>query len=70
MASCATQLVTSCSNIVLSAAALYNSVKLFQNHRAPSVGLFLLGLSAALCILRPSSSYLISLQRDAEWAGC
>uniref|UniRef100_A0A3Q1ISW3 Uncharacterized protein n=1 Tax=Anabas testudineus TaxID=64144 RepID=A0A3Q1ISW3_ANATE len=39
-----------------------------QDHRAPSVGLFLLGLSAAFNILHPSSSYLISLQKEAEWA--
>ncbi|XP_068591595.1 transmembrane protein 276-like [Cebidichthys violaceus] len=39
------------------------------DHRAPSVGLFLLGLSAAVCILLPSSSYLTSIQREAEWAG-
>lgn len=30
------------------------------------MGLFLLGLSAAVCSLPPSSSYL---QREAEWAG-
>lgn len=40
-----------------------------QDHRAPSVGFFLLGLSAALCILHPSSSYITSIQREAEWAG-
>lgn len=40
-----------------------------QNHRGPSVGFFLLGLSAALCIVHASSSTLTSLQRDAEWAG-
>uniref|UniRef100_A0A3Q3GHT3 Uncharacterized protein n=1 Tax=Labrus bergylta TaxID=56723 RepID=A0A3Q3GHT3_9LABR len=39
-----------------------------QDHRAPSVGLFLLGLSAALCLLHPSSSYLTSIQREAQWA--
>ncbi|XP_026149195.1 kinesin-like protein KIFC3 isoform X3 [Mastacembelus armatus] len=65
MASCATP----CSNIVLSTTALYFSYQLFKDHRAPSVGLFVLGLSAALCFFHLSSSYLISLQRDAEWAG-
>lgn len=40
-----------------------------QDHRAPSAGLFLLGLSAAFCTLHPSSSYLTSIQREAEWAG-
>lgn len=41
-----------------------------QDHRAPSVGLFLLGNSAALCLLRPSSSsYLASVQSQVEFAG-
>uniref|UniRef100_A0A3P8SLX2 Uncharacterized protein n=1 Tax=Amphiprion percula TaxID=161767 RepID=A0A3P8SLX2_AMPPE len=40
-----------------------------QNHRGPSVGLFLLGLSAALCLLPSSGSNLSSLQREAVWAG-
>uniref|UniRef100_A0AAQ5X2W2 Uncharacterized protein n=1 Tax=Amphiprion ocellaris TaxID=80972 RepID=A0AAQ5X2W2_AMPOC len=35
----------------------------------PSVGLFLLGLSAALCLLPSSGSNLSSLQREAVWAG-
>lgn len=39
-----------------------------QVHRAPSVGFFLLGISAAISILHPSSPYLTSLQREAEWA--
>uniref|UniRef100_A0A672J4J6 Uncharacterized protein n=1 Tax=Salarias fasciatus TaxID=181472 RepID=A0A672J4J6_SALFA len=39
-----------------------------QNHRAPSVGLFALGLSAAFCLFRFHSSYLAALQREAEWA--
>uniref|UniRef100_A0A8D3BDG6 Uncharacterized protein n=1 Tax=Scophthalmus maximus TaxID=52904 RepID=A0A8D3BDG6_SCOMX len=59
MASCVvTSCLTSCSNIILSAAAL-----------APSVGFFLLGLSAAVCVLHPSGSLLTELQREAEWAG-
>ncbi|XP_059195747.1 uncharacterized protein LOC131976641 [Centropristis striata] len=65
MATC----VTDCSNIILSATALYSSYKLFKDHRAPSLGFFLLGVSAAFCIFYPSSSYLISLQRETEWAG-
>ncbi|XP_074509928.1 transmembrane protein 276-like [Sebastes fasciatus] len=69
MASCVTELITSCSNILLSATALFSSYRLFKDHRAPSVGLFLLGLSAALNILHPSSSsYPASIQREAEWA--
>ncbi|KAM7420679.1 hypothetical protein PAMA_015076 [Pampus argenteus] len=69
MASCATEWITSCSNMILSATALYSSYKLFKDHRAPSVGLFLLGLSAGLCIPGPSISFLSSIQKDAEWAG-
>lgn len=33
------------------------------------MGLFVLGLSAALCILPSSNSYVSSVQREAEWAG-
>ncbi|AWO96692.1 Hypothetical protein SMAX5B_012005 [Scophthalmus maximus] len=70
MASCVvTSCLTSCSNIILSAAALHSSYKLFKDHRAPSVGFFLLGLSAAVCVLHPSGSLLTELQREAEWAG-
>lgn len=61
--------MSSCCNIILSVTALHSSYKLFQNHRAPSVGFFVLGLSATFCIFHPSSSYLTSLQREAEWAG-
>lgn len=68
MASNDTEWITLLSNIVLSATALYSSHKLFTNHRAPSVGLLLLGLSAAFCILHPSNAHLISLQKEAEWA--
>ncbi|CAJ1062115.1 uncharacterized protein LOC118335931 [Xyrichtys novacula] len=60
--------ISACSDVVLSATALYSSYKLFKHHRAPSVGLFLLGLSAALCLLQPSSTYLTSVQSEAEWA--
>lgn len=69
MASCVTEWITSCSNIILSATALYSSYRLFKDHRAASVGFFLLGLSAALCALHPSSSHLTSVQREVEWAG-
>ncbi|KAM9352904.1 transmembrane protein 276-like [Symphorus nematophorus] len=69
MAFYATEWITSCSNIVLSATALYCSYSLFKDHRAPSVGLFLLGVSTALCIFHPTSSNLTSVQREAEWAG-
>ncbi|XP_068994619.1 transmembrane protein 276-like [Embiotoca jacksoni] len=69
MASCVTEWLTTCSNITLSATSLYSSYKLFKNHRGPSVGFFLLGLSAALCVLRPSGSDFTSLQSEIEWAG-
>ncbi|KAG7474974.1 Kinesin KIFC3 [Solea senegalensis] len=69
MASCLTEWVTSCCNIILCTTALYSSYKLFKDHRAPSVGLLVLGLSASVCIFPSSSSYLTTLQKEAEWAG-
>ncbi|XP_041648767.1 uncharacterized protein LOC121513234 [Cheilinus undulatus] len=66
MASC--EWITSCINVVLSVSAMHSAYRLFKDHRAPSVGLFLLGLSTALCVLHPSSSYLTFIQRDAKWA--
>uniref|UniRef100_A0A3B4GJ41 Uncharacterized protein n=1 Tax=Pundamilia nyererei TaxID=303518 RepID=A0A3B4GJ41_9CICH len=59
MASYLTEWVTSLSNLVILS---------LQVHRAPSVGFFLLGISAAISLLHPSSPYLTSLQREAEWA--
>uniref|UniRef100_A0A3B3DYD5 Uncharacterized protein n=1 Tax=Oryzias melastigma TaxID=30732 RepID=A0A3B3DYD5_ORYME len=55
--------VTVCSNILLPC------VHLLQDHRGPSVGLFLLCLSATLHVLLPSSSHLASLRREVTWAG-
>ncbi|XP_022064027.1 uncharacterized protein LOC110960921 [Acanthochromis polyacanthus] len=69
MASSVTEWITSGFNIILSATALFSSYKLFKNHRGPSVGLFLLGLSAALCLFPSSGSNLSSFQREAVWAG-
>nr|XP_046254635.1 uncharacterized protein LOC124064323 isoform X1 [Scatophagus argus] len=69
MASCATEWITSCSNIILSVTALYSSYRLFKDHRASSVGLFVLGITAAVCIAHPSGSGITSAQREAEWAG-
>ncbi|CAN9514283.1 unnamed protein product [Ophioblennius macclurei] len=66
MASC--ELLTSCFNIILCATALHCSYKLFKNHRGPSVGLFALSVSAAFSTFRPRSSYLTTLQREAQWA--
>lgn len=40
-----------------------------QAHRAPSVGFFLLGISASICILHPSSSCIATIQKEAVWAG-
>uniref|UniRef100_A0A3P9IGQ1 Uncharacterized protein n=1 Tax=Oryzias latipes TaxID=8090 RepID=A0A3P9IGQ1_ORYLA len=54
-----TEWMTSFSNIFLST----------TDHRGPSVGLFLLGLSATLWVLLPSSSHLASLKKQAIWAG-
>ncbi|XP_028325826.1 uncharacterized protein LOC114477607 [Gouania willdenowi] len=66
MASCVVDWVNVFVSISLSTTALHSSYKLFKEHRAPSVGLFMLGLSAALCVFDSSSSN--SLQREAEWA--
>ncbi|MED6292899.1 hypothetical protein CHARACLAT_005339 [Characodon lateralis] len=66
MASSVTEWFTSGSNIILCATALQSSYKLFRDHRGPSVGFFLLGFSAALCVLNVSTS---SFQREAEWTG-
>lgn len=68
MASC-NECIVLCSNMLLSASALYSSHQLFKDHRAPSVGLFLLGLSAGLCVMPFSSPYLTTLQTDLEWLG-
>ncbi|XP_061810275.1 transmembrane protein 276-like [Nerophis lumbriciformis] len=51
-------------NLTLCFSALFSSYKLFKDHRAPSVGLFLVGLSAGLCVF-PSTP----IQKDAEWVG-
>lgn len=40
-----------------------------QDHRAPSVGFFLLGLSAAVDIVPSSTSHINAFQKQAEWAG-
>lgn len=69
MAASTTDKITECFNIVLSVSALYSAYQLFRDHRAPSVGLFLLGLSAGLCTLPLSNPVLISLQTELEWAG-
>lgn len=39
-----------------------------QAHRAPSVGFFLLGISASICILHPCSPNVASFQKEAAWA--
>nr|XP_057941059.1 uncharacterized protein LOC131137304 [Doryrhamphus excisus] len=57
------------SNLTLCVSALFCSYKLFKDHRAPSVGLLLVGLAAGLCVLPSSSTLLTSIQKDAVWAG-
>lgn len=43
-------------------------VCLLQAHRAPAVGFFFLGISASICILRPSSLCIATIQKEAGWA--
>lgn len=64
MASCGTIF----SNIILTSTALYSSHKLFKNHRAPSLGFFLLGFSAGLSTLTSFTPYFSSLQEEVSWA--
>ncbi|PWA33666.1 hypothetical protein CCH79_00007651 [Gambusia affinis] len=64
MAFCIMDWVISGSNSVLCAIALHSSYRLFKDHRGPSVGFFLLGFSASLCLLHAST-----FQREAEWTG-
>lgn len=68
MASCGSDWLTSCSNLFLCGTALHCSYKLFKYHRAPSVGLFALGVSAAFCAFRCHGSHLAALQKESEWA--
>lgn len=68
MASAVTEQVTACSYILLSVTAIYYSYRLFKAHRAPSVGFFFLGISASICVLRPSSSCIAAIQKEAAWA--
>ncbi|XP_041843282.1 uncharacterized protein LOC121641283 isoform X2 [Melanotaenia boesemani] len=65
----ASSVLAACSDIMLSAAALYSSYKLFKDHRGPSVGLFVLGISAMLSIFHPFSLYFTTFQKEAQWAG-
>lgn len=54
-------------DVLLVATALVSSRSLFRDHRAPSVGFFLLGMSVGLGLLGPS--WPSSLQAEAQWAG-
>ncbi|XP_034029449.1 uncharacterized protein LOC117513332 [Thalassophryne amazonica] len=65
---CVTEWVNLGSNMMVCVAAFSSSCQLFKNHRASSVGFFLLGLSAALFLFRPFSSQLASIQNKAEWS--
>ncbi|KAK7886403.1 hypothetical protein WMY93_026024 [Mugilogobius chulae] len=61
--------ITLCHNICLTLAALHSSYKLFKNHRAPSLGFFMLGLSAGLSTLAFFSSFFNSLPKsELSWA--
>ncbi|XP_037393169.1 uncharacterized protein LOC119263112 [Pygocentrus nattereri] len=53
--------------IILSLSALQVSVHLFKDHRAPSVGFFLVACSSALAVLPLSSPSLAAAQKDLEW---
>ncbi|XP_056142853.1 transmembrane protein 276-like [Lampris incognitus] len=68
MASCTINWTTACSNTILSSTALYSSYRLFKDHRAPSAGLFLLGISAGFCCLHLSNPHLTALRNEVEWA--
>lgn len=57
------------SNILLTGTAWYSSCTLFKNHRAPSLGFFMLGLSAGLSTIASFTTYFNSLPReDVSWA--
>ncbi|KAG7469729.1 hypothetical protein MATL_G00132020 [Megalops atlanticus] len=61
--------ITTLSDVFLLLTALYTACQLFKDHRAPALGLFLLGSTAGLCSLPVSSPALNCIQRELEWAG-
>ncbi|XP_060725273.1 uncharacterized protein LOC132845334 [Tachysurus vachellii] len=61
------ELIPVFANIVLSFSALPAAFHLFRDHRAPSVGFFLIACSSFLAII-PLPPALSQVQRDLEWA--
>lgn len=59
---------TLCSNILLTVTALYSSYRLFKNHRAPSLGFFMLGLSAGLSTMVSLPYFSFLPKEDMSWA--
>lgn len=62
------ELIPLSANIILSLSALPASFHLFRDHRAPSVGFFLIACSSFLAVI-PLPPALSQVQRDLEWAG-
>lgn len=62
------ELIPLSANIILSLSALPAAFHLFRDHRAPSVGFFLIACSSFLAVI-PLPPALSQVQRDLEWAG-
>ncbi|KAF4088336.1 hypothetical protein AMELA_G00081200 [Ameiurus melas] len=62
------ELIAVSANIILSLSALPAAFHLFRDHRAPSVGFFLIACSSFLAVI-PLPPALSHVQRDLEWAG-
>ncbi|XP_066547119.1 transmembrane protein 276-like [Amia ocellicauda] len=67
MADSPAQCISTLSKVALFLSGLRSARRLFKDHRAPAVGLFLLACSAAVGVL--PGPLLAGLQRDVEWAG-
>ncbi|XP_043116189.1 uncharacterized protein LOC122359987 [Puntigrus tetrazona] len=64
-----TEFTTAMSCVILSVSSLHAAYRLFKDHRASSVGFFLIGFSSVLSAFSPFNQTIKSLQNDAEWAG-
>ncbi|XP_053483341.1 uncharacterized protein LOC128609047 [Ictalurus furcatus] len=62
------ELIPVSANIILTLSALPAAFHLFRDHRAPSVGFFLIACSSFLAVI-PLPPALSQVQRDLEWAG-
>ncbi|KAI5618288.1 hypothetical protein C0J50_22270, partial [Silurus asotus] len=62
------KLIPVSSHIILLLSALSAALHLFRDHRAPSVGFFLIASSSFLAII-PLPQALSQVQSDLEWAG-